>query len=249
MGPVMNLAPGRRPAGGRAVPGRRGAGLRGPAAGGRRGRCRIRRPRKAGIQPRRPHRLGRRPATSTPGSSSSSRSARGRTAKSRSRFDPRRQRARRVRSRRSRRPTEPVRDRRHRRAARRASAHPRRSTPGEPAERAGLKPGDVILADQRRADHVPHRSCARRSRSIPSKPITVSILRDGAPSTTSTATPAQTRRHRAGSASASPTRPRASSPAPFEAIEHERRAERRDAGPDLQDGLGPASRARPRRSS
>ena len=40
----------------------------------------------------------------------------------------------------------PLRDRRHRRAARRQPRRRSRSSPGEPAEQAGLKAGDVVLA-------------------------------------------------------------------------------------------------------
>ena len=51
MGPAMNLGLARDPAGGRALPGRRGSGLRGAAAGRRRGHAMVRRLQAAGIQP------------------------------------------------------------------------------------------------------------------------------------------------------------------------------------------------------
>ena len=46
-----------------------------------------------------------------------------------------------------------------------------RSRRAMPADKAGLKPGDVILAVERRADHVPARSCATRSRKHPEQPM------------------------------------------------------------------------------
>ena len=58
---------------------------RGSAAGGRRGRRRIRRPSRPDIRPGDRIVVGRRPRRRRPGSNSSSRSARGRTARSRSR--------------------------------------------------------------------------------------------------------------------------------------------------------------------
>ena len=51
MGPVMNLLLAVVVTGGRAVSGRRGAGVRGSAAGRRRGHRRTRRPRRPDIQP------------------------------------------------------------------------------------------------------------------------------------------------------------------------------------------------------
>ena len=140
----MNIAAGGRRAGGRAGAGRRGAGVPGPAAGRRRGRSRARRPSGpascAAIASSRWPATRCRPGTTcaiavgTRANRDVAAHARCATASTQSLDGA------------GRRPQGKLRDRRHRRAARRQPDRRSRSMPGEPADTAGLKAGDVVLA-------------------------------------------------------------------------------------------------------
>ncbi len=73
---------------------------------------------------------------------------------------------------------------------------------GEPAERAGLKAGDVIAGRRRQADHLLTISCSEAIAKHPEQPI-ARVDSARRPTQTISVTPAQARRRTASSASAS----------------------------------------------